>query len=145
MLTGSLNTPMSAATSPWQHLTHGFQVSTMLQAYAAAPFNITSGVTTIQGTAGRPIVNGEFIGRNTGVGDEFISLNLRLSRVFRLPGAASIEASAEAFNLTNAVNETARNGNFGSGAYPASPSATFNQVTAVGDPRSWQFALRVRF
>ncbi len=145
VLTGSLNTPMSAATTPWQHLTHGFQVSTMLQAYSAAPFNITSGVTTIQGTAGRPIVNGEFIGRNTGVGDEFFSLNVRLSRVFDLPGAASLEASAEAFNLTNAVNETARNGNFGSGAYPASPSATFNQVTAVGDPRSWQFALRVRF
>jgi hypothetical protein len=79
------------------------------------------------------------------VGDEFFSLNVRLSRVFDLPGAASLEASAEAFNLTNAVNETARNGNFGSGAYPTAPSATFNQVTAVGDPRSWQFALRVRF
>ena len=37
-------------------LTHGFQVSGMLQAYSALPFNITSGVTTIQGTAGRPIV-----------------------------------------------------------------------------------------
>ena len=35
-------------------LTHGFQVSGMLQAYSALPFNITSGVTTIQGTpAGR--------------------------------------------------------------------------------------------
>ena len=145
VLTGSVNTPTSAATTPWQHLTHGFQLSTLLQAYSAAPFNVTSGVTTIQGTAGRPIVNGEFIRRNTGVGDEFFSLNVRLSRVFDLPGAASLEASAEAFNLTNAVNETARNGNFGSGAYPSAPSATFNQVTAVGDPRSWQFALRLRF
>ena len=32
---------------------HGFQVSGMLQAYSALPFNITSGVTTIQGTSGR--------------------------------------------------------------------------------------------
>ncbi len=145
VVSAGLNSPQGPASSLWQHLTHGFQVSTMLQAYSAAPFNITSGVTTIQGTAGRPIVNGAFIGRNAGVGDEFFSFNLRLSRVFRLPGAASIEASAEAFNLTNAVNETARNGNFGGGAYPTAPSATFNQVTAVSDPRSWQVALRVRF
>ena len=33
----------------------------MLQAYSAPPFNITSGFTTIQGTAGRPIVDGVFI------------------------------------------------------------------------------------
>ncbi len=43
----------------------------MLQAYSALPFNITSGVTTIQGTAGRPIVDGEFIPRNAGVGSDF--------------------------------------------------------------------------
>ena len=36
----------------WERLSHGFQVSGMLQAYSALPFNITSGVTTIQGTAG---------------------------------------------------------------------------------------------
>ena len=40
-------------TTVWQALTHGFQVSTMLQAYSAAPFNITSGVTTRAGH-GRP-------------------------------------------------------------------------------------------
>ena len=36
----------------------GFQLSGALQAYSSLPFNITSGVTTIQGTAGRPIVDG---------------------------------------------------------------------------------------
>ena len=45
---------------------HGFQLSGMVQAYSALPFNITSGVTTVQGTAGRPIVDGEFIPRNAG-------------------------------------------------------------------------------
>ncbi len=55
----------------------------MLQAYSAAPFNITSGVTTVQGTAGRPVVDGEFIPRNEGVGDSFFSMSLRLSREFR--------------------------------------------------------------
>jgi len=145
VVSAGLNSPMTPATTRWQHLTHGFQLSTLVQAYSAAPFNITSGVTTVQGTAGRPIVNGQFIPRNSGVGDAFFSMGVRATRTFRLGGAVSLEALAEVFNLTNAVNEIARNATFGTGAYPSSPSATFNQVTAVGDPRSWQLALRLRF
>ncbi|MGC4082673.1 MAG: hypothetical protein QM736_11315 [Vicinamibacterales bacterium] len=38
-----------------------------------------------------------------------------------------------------------RNGNFGAGSYPDSPASTFNQITAVADPRAFQFAVRVRF
>ena len=105
----------------------------------------TSGTTTIQGTAGRPIVDGEFISRNSGVGDEFFSASLRISRSFRLGGTTRLEAMAEVFNLTNTVNEIARNTTFGTGAYPANPAPTFGQVTAVGDPRSWQFAMRLHF
>jgi hypothetical protein len=145
VFSAGVNTPMTPGTSAWEHISHGFQVSTMLQAYSAAPFNITSGVTTIQGTAGRPVVNGEYIPRNSGVGDEFFSMSLRVSRTFRIGSWTRLEAMAEVFNLTNAVNEIARNTNFGTGAYPANPSRSFNQVTAVGDPRSWQFALRLRF
>ena len=59
---------MDAPQTPWQRLSHGFQVSSMVQWYSALPFNITSGVTTVQGTAGRPSVNGQFIARNAGVG-----------------------------------------------------------------------------
>ncbi len=142
---GGVNTPMEPSATAWQVLTHGWQLSTMIQAYSPAPFNIVSGVPTIQGTAGRPIVDGEFIPRNSGVGDEFFSASLRLSRSFRLGGAARLEAMAEVFNLTNAVNEIARNTTWGTGAYPTSPAPSFNRVTAVGDPRSWQFALRLRF
>src|SRR5207344_1940616 len=43
---------------------YGFDVSALVQSYSALPFNITSGVTTLQGTAGRPIVNGAFLQRN---------------------------------------------------------------------------------
>jgi hypothetical protein len=145
VFSGGVNTSMAPAATAWEILTHGFQVSGLLQAYSAAPFNITSGVTTLQGTAGRPVVDGEFIPRNSGVGDEFFSLGLRISRTFQLGGSVRLEALAEAFNLTNAVNEVARNANFGTGAYPTNPSPTYNQVTAVGDPRSWQFAMRLRF
>ncbi len=145
VISGGVNTPMGRARTAWQQLWYGFQISTMIQAYSAAPFTITSGVTTLQGTAGRPIVDGAFIARNTGVGDEFVSVSARLSRTFSLGHGLRLEATAEVFNATNAVNEIARNTTFGAGAYPDAPSATFNRVTAVGDPRSAQFALRLRF
>ena len=136
---------MDPATTAVEYLTHGFQVSTILQAYSALPLNITSGVTTIQGTAGRPIVNGEFIPRNAGVGSDFLTLNMRVSRTFRLSGRVDLETLVEGFNLTNHQNVLTRNANFGAGAYPSNPSPTFGQITAVGEPRSFQFGARVRF
>ncbi len=145
VVSGGVNSPLDAPQTTWQALTHGFQVSTMLQAYSAAPFTITSGVTTLQGTTGRPVVDGRFIPRNTGVGDAFFTMSLRVSRAFALGGPVQLEAIAEVFNLTNTVNETGRDANFGTGAYPTHPSASFNQVTVVGDPRSAQFAFRLRF
>jgi hypothetical protein len=117
----------------------------MLQAYSALPLNVTSGVTTLQGTAGRPIVDGEFIPRNDGTLDDFFSLNARLSRTIALGPRARLELMAEGFNLTNHVNAVTRNGNFGTGAYPDRPAPGFGNITAVGEPRSFQFGARVRF
>jgi hypothetical protein len=65
----------------------------MLQAYSAPPFNITSGVTTVQGTAGRPIVDGEFIDRNSGEGSPFFSLNARVSYTFHAAGPLAIRSA----------------------------------------------------
>ena len=141
----SLLAPTAPASTAWQYLTNGFQLSATLQAYSPPPFNITSGATTVQGSAGRPILNGEFIPRNAGDGSAFLSLNMRVARAFRLFGRVQLEVQAEAFNLTNHTNVVTRNTAFGSGPYPASPLATFGQVTAVGDPRSFQFGARVRF
>ena len=142
---GTVNSPMEAADDVWERLTRGFQLSTMLQAYSALPFNITSGVTTIQGTAGRPIVNGEFIPRNAGAGTTFFTMSARLSRAFRVTEKLQVEGLAEVFNLTNRVNILARNTVFGPGAYPTNPSPLFGQITAVGDPRTWQLGVRVSF
>jgi outer membrane receptor protein involved in Fe transport len=145
VITGSVNSSMEPARTAWERLTHGFQVSSLLQAYSALPFNITSGVTTVQGTAGRPIVDGAFIPRNAGEGSRFFTISARVSRSFALAGRARVEGLVEVFNLTNHRNDLTRNTNFGSGAYPANPSSSFGQITAVGDPRTWQFALRLRF
>ncbi len=142
---GAVSTSMAPAQTAWERLTHGFQLSGAVRYYSALPFNITSGLTTLQGTAGRPTVNGAFIARNAGTGPDFFSLDARLSRTFRVGPRARVEGLVEAFNLTNRVNVVTVNGNFGSGTYPTSPASNFGQPTAVGDPRSFQLAARVRF
>ncbi len=142
---GSFQTSMEPARTAWAHLTNGFQISGMLQAYSAPPFNITSGVTTIQGTAGRPLVDEAFIERNAGVGNAFLSLNARVGRAIRVTGRVQVEGIAEAFNLTNHQNVLTRNTNFGPGTYPTDPAASFGQVTAVGEPRAFQLGVRMRF
>jgi len=142
---GAIHTSFGAANSNWERFSHGFQLSGLLQYYSPLPFNITTGTNTIQGTAARPTVNGAFINRNAGEGFNFFSLGARLSRSFSLTEHLRLEALAECFNLTNHVNGVSLNGTFGTGAYPTNPLPTFKQVTAVSDPRSFQFAMRFSF
>jgi hypothetical protein len=142
---GTIHSSMAKASTPWQRLSHGFQLSGMLQYYSALPFNITTGANTIQGTAARPTIDGTFINRNTGSGFDFFNVNARLSRTFRVGERLRLEGMAEAFNLLNHVNGVTLNGTFGTGAYPANPSPAFRQITAVSDSRSLQLALRLSF
>jgi hypothetical protein len=148
---------MRPAETAWERLSHGFQVSTMLQYYSSLPFNIVSGVNSLQGTAGRPFADGSIatanfdvrtttlIPRNEGTGSDFFTLGLRASRSFRLAGGTHLEGLIEAFNLTNRVNPITRNTTFGTGSYPSNPLPSFNTVTAVGDARTLQFGVRVTF
>jgi len=157
VVNGSVNTPLTPATTAWERLSHGFQLSGMLQYYSALPSNITSGVVSLQGPTGRPLADGAtaspnfdvrrvtFIARNAGTGNDFFALNVRLSRVFRVTDGLRIEGLAEGFNVTNRANPLTRNTSFGAGVYPTNPLSTFNQITAVGDPRTFQFGLRLIF
>jgi hypothetical protein len=157
VVSASVNTPMTPGATVWEKISHGFQASTMLQYYSSLPFNIVSGVNSLQGTAGRPLADGsastanfdvrrvEFIPRNAGTGSDFFTVSLRISRSFRLPGGARFEGLVEAFNLTDRVNPITRNATFGTGSYPSNPLPSFNMVTAVGDPRSLQFGARITF
>ena len=157
VINGTVNTPMSVATTALERVSHGFQVSSLLQFYSSLPFNITSGVPNLQGTTSRPLANGavaatnfdvravECIPRNAGLGSDFFTLSLRVSRAFRLRGDVRAEGLVEAFNVTDRVNNVTRNNTFGAGAYPADPVANFNTITAVGDPRTLQFGVRLTF
>jgi len=145
VINGTVHTSLARPDGVWQWITHGFQLSGTLQYYSALPFNITTGATTIQGTAARPRVDGEFIPRNAGEGFDRLSLNARLNRSFFLSEQVRLEFLGEVFNATNRVNGVTLNGTFGTGAYPTNPLQTFKQTTAVGEPRSLQLALRLRF
>jgi Carboxypeptidase regulatory-like domain/TonB dependent receptor len=157
VVSASVSSPTGPASTLWEHLSHGFQASTMIQYYSALPFNIVTGVNSLQGTAGRPFADGSvaaanfdvravgFIPRNAGIGSDFFTMSLRVSRTFRLGDRTRLEGLVEAFNLTDHVNAITRNTTFGTGSYPSSPVPAFNTVTAVGDPRSVQFGLRLLF
>ena len=142
---GTVHSSLSAGTTAWEKLSHGFQFNTSLTAYSPLPFNITTGSNTIQGTGARPTINGAFINRNAGEGFAILNLNLRLSRTFALTERLRLQALAEMFNSLNHVNVATLNGVFGAGVYPTSPAATFKQITAVNDPRTAQFALKLSF
>jgi hypothetical protein len=157
VVSGSVYSPTTAATTAWERLSHGFQASTMLQYYSSLPFNIVSGVNSLQGTAGRPFADGsvssanfdvraaELVPRNAGKGSDFFTVSLRVSRSFRLPGGSEVQGLVEAFNLTNRTNAITRNTTFGPGSFPSSPVSSFDTVTAVGDPRTLQFGVRMSF
>lgn len=145
VMNGTLQSSLRSPTSSWQWISGGWQLTGTLQSYSALPFNITTGVTTIQGTAARPLVNGAFIPRNSGKGFDRFNLNLRLSRTVPLTERIGLHLIAEMFNVTNRVNGVTLNGTFGSGAYPANPLPSFRQTTSVAEPRSGQIALRLAF
>ena len=157
VIDGTVNTSMAPATTTWEHMSHGFQLSGMLQYYSSLPFNIVSGVANMQGTMSRPLADGStappnfdvrsvaFIPRNAGTGSDFFTLSLRLSRRFRMGNAVKLDGLVEAFNIGNSVNNLTRNNTWGPGAYPSSPVPAFNRITAVGDPRSLQFGVRATF
>ena len=64
---------------------------------------------------------------------------------FAIAALRAAAQESEVFNVTNRTNVVSMNGNFGAGAYPAHPSPTFGQVTAVGEPRALQLGARVSF
>jgi hypothetical protein len=90
-------------------------------------------------------LSGTMIGRNAGGGFSSFNLNVRLSRTVPLGEQFKLQGIVEAFNALNHRNNQIPNGTFGTGTYPASPSSSFGQATAVADPRNIQLALKLSF
>jgi hypothetical protein len=81
----------------------GFELSPVFQYDSARPFNLYAGTDVNmdhQGFADRP----PGVGRNTGIGPNYLGMDMRLSRHFRITEKASLQFTAEAFNLANRTN-----------------------------------------
>lgn len=77
------------------------------------------------------------MGRNTGVGFNFSSLDLRLSRTLSLVERWKLELLAESFNTLNHANLQFPNN--------IVTSPTFGRPTSAADPRQLQVGLRLSF
>ncbi len=85
------------------------------------------------------------VSRNSGTMPNQATVDLRVSRRFRLAGRASVDGIFEVFNLFNRTNYTEINNIFGTGAYPGTPLPAFGQFTQAASPLQVQLALKVKF
>jgi len=118
----------------------GFGLSYILSYTSRLPFNVQTGTDRNFDTNfnDRPVG----VGRNTGKGFNFFSLDVRLSRTVSFTERFKLDMIADGFNLLNRSNLQIPNNTIGAGALPL-PS--FGQPTAAGDPRQLQFGLRFSF
>jgi hypothetical protein len=140
VVSGTLAAPtMDGASAPRQ-LLRGFQLGYIFTYASRLPFNILTG----NDRNGDTNVNDRpaGVGRNAGRGFDYASLDLRLSRSFRLSERAGLEVLAEGFNVLNRANFAIPNNTFGTGT---TPLPSFGQPTSTIDPRQLQFGLRLNF
>src|SRR6185436_17788555 len=137
-VSGIFEVPAHAGKGLARRIAEGFQLSYIFSYGSSLLFNIVTGADRNFDTNvnDRPVG----VGRNTGKGFDFASLDLRLSRRFRLSESVTFEALVEGFNVLNRANLQLPNNTFGTGA---TPSLTFGQPTAAADPRQLQFGLRL--
>ncbi|HEY6806695.1 MAG TPA: TonB-dependent receptor [Pyrinomonadaceae bacterium] len=135
VVSGALQSPSSK-----RSILRDFELGYIFTYASRLPFNVLLGSDRNFDTNNndRPVG----IGRNTGRGFDFASLDLRLSRKIKLRENAYLQVTAEGFNMLNRSNLSVPNNTFGSGV---TPLPAFGQPTAAADPRQFQFGLRLAF
>ncbi len=139
-VSGSLEVPRKPGANNFRRSLEGFQLSYIFAYASRLPFNILLGTDRNLDTNFNDRPPG--VGRNTGRGFDFASLDLRLSRHFNFTERLRLETLVEGFNLFNRANLQIPNNVFGSGTIPLT---TFGQPTAAGDSRQIQFGLRLSY
>ncbi len=139
-LSGTLEAPHEGQATGFRRALEGFQLSYIFSYASRLPFNIVTGNDRNADTNNNDRPFG--VGRNAGRGFDFSSLDLRLSRRFRVTERVGVEAILEGFNVLNRSNFSVPNNVFGTGQ---TPLASFGLPTAAGDPRQIQLGLRLNF
>ena len=128
-------------------------LSAILRARSGAPFNLNAGYDNV-GDRHTNTHRPRGVGRNTGIGPDFFSVDLRLKREFPFGDGQSVEFIAEAFNLFNRTNFRHVNSTVGELSreeLPGRPTGRLGAVTepfsytSAFDPRQFQFSLRLNF
>ncbi len=106
-----------------------FQLSSGFQYNTGKPYNALAGLGGLR-AAVRAIdpATGQMFTRNSFTGPNYLSWDVRLSKMFRFGGAKYLEVLFEVFNLTNHVNF--------SGDRPSGSSTTTTRPTSAPPPRS---------
>jgi hypothetical protein len=139
---GSFDAPRAATgESVFRRAFSGSQLSYIFQYGSHLPFNVVTGTDRNNDTNVNDRPAG--LGRNTGRGFDYASLDLRLSRRFDLGERTSLETIVEGFNVLNRANLQLPNSTLN----PASPATllAFGRPTAADSPRQVQFGLRLNF
>ncbi|HET9478560.1 MAG TPA: carboxypeptidase regulatory-like domain-containing protein [Pyrinomonadaceae bacterium] len=139
VLSGTFEAPQESK-SRGATLLSGFQFGYIFTYASSLPFNVLLGTDRNFDTNfnDRPIG----VARNTGRGFDFASLDLRVSRRFRLTERVDLQLLAESFNVLNRANFGVPNNTFGPGV---NALPTFGRPTQAFDPRQFQFGMKVSF
>lgn len=82
----------------------GFQLSPIIRYNSGHPFNLLAAGTDVNGD--RHSTNDRAIGapRNSGMGPDYTTFDLRLTRAFKITEGSNVQLIAEGFNITNRTN-----------------------------------------
>ena len=134
-------------------LIRDFTVSAIMSARSGAPFNLNSGFDTV-GDRHNDTHRPWGVGRNTGIGPGFFSVDLRLNREIPLTENWTLGLIAEAFNLLNRTSFKHINSTVGDVTIDELPSRLVGHrgpvtepfsFTSAFDPRQFQLSMRLNF
>jgi hypothetical protein len=139
--------------SPWKgRVLSGFELSPIVRYNSSHPFELLAGTNVNQdrhSTTDRP----PGVGRNTGIGPNFVDFDMRLSWRYKMREKADLQFIAEGFNILNRTNFGSVNNVVGVIAPPAqplqgdrtlSPSQPLGFTSAL-PKRQLQFGVRLSF
>lgn len=136
VVSGSIEAPRERKAEGFQRALRGFQFGYIFTYASRLPFNVLLGQDRNfdSNNNDRPIG----VGRNTGRGFDYASLDLRVSRRFKLTERVDLQLLAEGFNVLNRANLAVPINTLSAGARFGLPTQAF-------DPRQFQFGMKFGF